>query len=420
MIGVVGSSLASVSDEGSQESPADAEWHPTAEYTNSHYRPGQKVIDLRIGINAHLLSFDSGYRQAGISRYVDALLRELPALLGPADELVCFTDKPVAERYDPAIEWVQSAASTSNPLARIAWEQTMGALVGRRWGLDVLHAPVNVMPIVSMTPTVVTVHDLAFERIAGHYPATKRAYQRILTRLSVRRAEQVIAVSQSTADDVAELYGASRQAIEVVPNGIDATYRPQGHAADQAFRAEHGLPDEFLLFVGTLQPRKNLSGLIHALELIKAEIDWPLVVVGGRGWLESDLARQVRRYDLGERVRFAGYVPAEELPQWYSAATVFVLPSYYEGFGLPALEAMACGTPVVVSGRSSFPEVVGAAGLLVDPEMPRSIAAGILRLARDRDLREQLASRGRERAKEYSWTRTARETLDVYRRIAAG
>lgn len=377
------------------------------------------MIHLRIGINAHLLSFESGYRQAGVSRYVDAMLRELPALLEPDDELMCFAHDVDPARYDPAIEWVQSSLPTSNPLARIAWEQSGGAQAGRRYGLDVLHAPVNVVPLASTTPTVVTVHDLAFERIAGHYPAPKRAYQRMLTRLSVRRAEQVIAVSQSTADDLAELYGVPREAIRVIPNGVDDDYQPQGAEADQAFRLEQDLPEHFLLFVGTLQPRKNLGGLIHALALIKTEFDWPLVVIGGRGWLESDLARLVRRYDLGERVRFVGYVPSSELPRWYSAASVFVLPSYYEGFGLPALEAMACGTPVVVADRSSLPEVVVDAGELVNPVMPRLIAAGILRLVGDRALREQLADRGRDRAKEFSWTRTARETLGVFRQVAA-
>lgn len=377
---------------------------------------------MRIGINAQLLSFEAGYRQAGVALYIAALLRELPSLLDPSDELIAYTgplSKAAREQFDPSIDWITSSLPTNRPPARILWEQTAGALTGNRQQLDLLHAPVNVIPIASRTPAVVTVHDLAFEHFPDQYPAAKRRYLQVMTRLSVKRARRVIAVSAATARDLTERYRVPPECIDIVPNGVDDRFQPQGAEADAEFRRRNDLPESFLLFVGTLQPRKNLDGLLRAYARIQEQVDWPLVVIGGRGWLEDEIFRIYRRHNLEERVRFAGYVPAEELPDWYSAASGFVLPSHYEGFGLPALEAMACGTPVVVSNSSSLPEVVGDAGLLVDPTELRSIAAGILRLVQDAGLRQELVESGLERARSFHWRRTARETLAAYRRAIA-
>lgn len=377
---------------------------------------------MRIGINGHLLSFEETYRQAGVSRYIEALLKEIPTV-APDDELVVFTgpvDAQAERRFDPKIEWRQSRLPTASPPVRIVWEQTVSPLATRRAGVDLMHFPVNVVSLPPSVPQVVTVHDLAFHHFPEQYPAAKQRYLRLMTRLSVSRARRVIAVSEATRRDIIRLYGCPPERVVAVPNGIGDEMRPLPLDEVVAFRREQGLPEEFLLFLGTLQPRKNLETLLRAYATITNEVDWPLVVAGGTGWQYDRIFQLVRQLGLVERVRFVGYVVGEQLPLWYNAAKAFVYPSLYEGFGLPVLEAMACGTPVIASNTSSLPEVVGDAGLLVDPRSVRGLASTMLAVARDGDLRQQLGQRGRERARAFSWTRTAELTVEVYRQALRG
>lgn len=383
---------------------------------------GGEVKCMRIGINAHLLSTQGGYRQAGVSRYIEALLNELPRVAEANDEIVAYTSSLVdsTRTTQTGLHLKRSVLPTESPPVRILWEQTAGALAGLADRLDLFHAPVNVSPIVSTAPAVVTVHDLAFERYPEHYPPPRRQYLSRMTQLSVRTARRVIAVSEATRDDLVQIYGLERDRIRVVPNGVDERMQRAGDEQIAEFRTTYDLPERFLLFVGTLQPRKNLEGLIRAMGLLRRQIDWPLIVGGGQGWMYDTIQREALQQNVVDRVRFVGYLPAEELPLWYSAASIVVVPSFYEGFGLPALEAMACGTPVVAANTSSLPEVVGDAGILVDPRRPQKIAAGILELAGDDARREELGVRARERAIQYCWRRTARETYAVYRTALAG
>ncbi len=373
---------------------------------------------MRIGINAHKLSFEPGFRQAGTSRYIEALLQELPDVAGD-DEIVAFTGRVPddwPERFPEEITWRQARFGTAWPPARILWEQSAGAGLGRREQLDLLHCPLNIAPAFPGAPTVVTVHDIAFERFPEHYPASQTRYLSAMTRLSTERAAQVIAVSQATRDDLVDIYGLDPAKVSVIYNGVEAQFQPRADTLLEAFRAAQGLPDQFLLFVGTLQPRKNLDGLLRAYALVADRIDWPLVVIGGAGWLYSPIGRLVKRLGLADRVRFEGYVEPTDLPDWYAAASIFALPSHYEGFGLPVVEAMASGTPVVTSTTSSLPEVAGEAALLVNPGSPTAIARGILQLAEDGDLRRQLAGKGIEQARRFSWRDAAHATYAVYQR----
>lgn len=377
---------------------------------------------MRIGINGHLLSFEETYRQAGVSRYIEALLRELPGV-APDDDLVVFSGPVDAEdegKFDPKIEWRQSRVRTVRPPVRIAWEQTAGPLAARRAGIDLMHFPVNVVTLSPSVPQVVTVHDLAFHHFPEQYPAAKQRYLRLMTRLSVGRARRVIAVSEATRQDVIRLYGRSPERVVAVPNGIGGEMKPLPPDRVAEFRRERELPEEFFLFLGTLQPRKNLETLLRAYAMIANEVAWPLIVAGAAGWQYDRTFGLVRQLGLSERVRFVGYVAGDELPLWYNAATVFVYPSLYEGFGLPVLEAMACGTPAIASNTSSLPEVVGDAGLTIDPTDTRALASAMLAVARDGDLRQQLGQRGRERAREFGWRRTAELTVEVYRQALCG
>lgn len=371
---------------------------------------------MRVGIIGHLLSFEASYRQAGVSRYTEALIRELPAL-APDDEFIVFAGRqrpPASRRFDARIAWVHSPLPTARPEVRIAWEQTSGLTIAQRHRLDVIHAPVNVTPVVSGAPRVVTIHDLAFHLYPEQYPGAKQRYLRAMTRLSVRRATRVIAVSDATRRDIIRLYGCDPARVTTVPNGVGPEFAPLPQEQVAAFRRARGLPEPFILFLGTLQPRKNLETLLRAYARVAAETGWGLVVVGATGWSYEPIFATAEALGLTKSVVFAGFADPEELPLWYNAAGMLVYPSLYEGFGLPALEAMACGTPVIAANNSSLPEVVGEAGLLVGAKDVEAMAHAIATLARDDELRQELSARGRQRAAGYSWRKTAEATLGVY------
>ena len=374
---------------------------------------------MRVGLLGHLLSYTPGYRRAGVSRYIEALVEHLP-VAGPELDLVVFTNRSVYRSAPEGLRrrctWQVSRFPTEYPLVRVLWEQLAAPAVTRSQRIDLVHGPVNVVPLIGRGCRVVTVHDLAFLRYPSHYPLLKRRYLATMTRRSVRRADYVIAVSQQTRDDLINLCGAHPETVVVVPNGVDSTVRRITDApALESFRARHRLPESFLLFLGTLQPRKNVEGLLKAYARVKDEVSIPLVIAGARGWGDSPIFRLVRELGLVEYVQFVGYVSPRDLPLWYSAATIFVYPSLYEGFGLPVLEAMACGTPVITSSVSSLPEVAGNAAVLVDPHDIDALAGAIRELCGSPEARAALSRAGQQRATTFTWMRTAEKTLAVYR-----
>lgn len=374
---------------------------------------------MRVGILGQLVSSAAGYRRAGVSRYIELLVDALPDV-APRDQIVLFAREENAAgwRSTASISVVGSRWPTEKPPVRIAWEQLFAPLAAARQRLDVLHAPVNIAPLLGRTPTVVTVHDLAFMVYPEQYPAAKRHYLRLMTSLSLRRASEVITVSEATARDVERYLRFPANRITAIPNGVDPSMRVVDDPLQlDEFRKRNQLPEHWLLFVGTLQPRKNLIGLLRGYAGVAGVIDAPLVVAGGKGWMYSDVFDEVKALGISDRVRFVDYVAPDELPLWYSAATAFVYPSLYEGFGLPVLEAMACGTPVVTSSISSMPEVAGDAAILVDPSDIGEIGAGLKKLLEDEGLRRELRRRGLARAAQFSWTETARRTAEVYHRV---
>jgi glycosyltransferase involved in cell wall biosynthesis len=378
---------------------------------------------VRVGIIGHLLSFTPGYRQAGVSRYTEHLLRWLPTV-APDDQFVVFasrsaTDGGREDRFPPSLSWALSRFPTERPEVRIAWEQTVGPIALQRQRVDLVHGPVNISPLLVRSPSVVTVHDLAFLVYPEQYPGAKQRYLNLMTSLSVRRAKRIIAVSDSTRADIVRYYGVHPERVVVVPNGVDPDFAPVSDPDRlKALRERHRLPEHFILFVGTLQPRKNLVGLLRAYARVKDEVAWPLVVVGAPGWLYESVFHEAHWLGIADRIIFAGYAEPDALPLWYSAATVFVYPSLYEGFGLPLLEAMACGTPVITSATSSLPEVAGDAAICVNPTDVAALASALERLIQQPALHAELRERGLARAREFSWERTARETAEVYRRAS--
>ncbi|HET7091659.1 MAG TPA: glycosyltransferase family 1 protein [Anaerolineae bacterium] len=369
---------------------------------------------LHVAISAHLLASRgaAGYRSAGIHTYIANLLAHLPHL-DPGVRYTIYTNAqpPVDARIRPA--WLP----TAKPLMRILWEQLAQPLALRRDRPDVLHAAAFVAPLASSCPAVVTVYDLSFALFPEHFRGPNQTYLSIFTRLSVRRARRVIAISEHTRRDVHRLYGVPLDHIDVAYPGVDARFRPMPREEVEAFRRKHVLPERFFLYLGTLEPRKNLDRLIDACRGLEIG-DWRLVLVGGKGWRVDDLFARVKSHGLEQRVTFAGYAPAEDLPLWYNAATAFVYPSLYEGFGIPPLEAMACGTPVIASSAASLPEVVGDAGILVAPDDVQGLAQSMRRVWRDETLRGDLSRHGNERARRFTWEATARATLESYRRAS--
>jgi glycosyltransferase involved in cell wall biosynthesis len=274
-----------------------------------------------------------------------------------------------------------------------AWYLAGLPLRARRARLDVLHCTTFRAPPWSTVPTVVTVHDLAVVRYPELFTAWTRLYARTALRAVVRAADRVIAVSEFTKREVVALARVPEERVRVVPNAASDVFTADGPSAE----------GDYVLAVGTLEPRKNLPRLVEAAERLGAE----LRVVGGRGWGGVRVS--------GNGVRWLGHVPDEELARLYRGAAVFAYPSLYEGFGIPVLEAMRCGTPVVTSAGTVMEEVAGGAAELVDPLDPVSIAAGI---ERARSRREELAAAGRERARRYTWAAAAEATAAVYRELA--
>ena len=373
---------------------------------------------IHVGVNAHLLSLAEGYRSAGINWYIYHLLCHLPE----ADSRIDYTLFLSERRYAaaPGVHVQLSRLPTHRPWARIVWEQVAQPGIVSRMGVDLVHEPAFVGPLASACPFVVTIHDLSFLFYPQGFRTLNRLYLKLFTRWSVQRARRIIAVSESTKRDLAQQYGISPARIDVVYNGVDSSFRPLPAAEVAAFKAERGLPERFILFVGTLEPRKNVVRLIEAYARL-AEDRPPLMLVGGKGWLYDEIFALVEALNLADQVRFVGYVPAQDLPLWYNAADLFVYPSLYEGFGLPPLEAMACGTPVITSTASSLPEVVGQAGLLVDPTDAEALTAAMEQVLASTGMQEKMRMAGLAQARSFSWQETACRTVASYRQaLAAG
>lgn len=371
----------------------------------------------RVGLNAHLLSLTQSYRGAGINGYIYQLLRHLPEVIGEG-----YPFRYTAYLHEPAfvapagLNVVRSRWDTRGPWRRIAWEQTQ--LARYTHDADLLHGLAFAAPLAAACPTVITVHDLSFLRYPHAFRAFNRRYLSLFTRLSTRRAARVIAVSESTRQDVIALCGVPAERVITVPNGVSAEFRPAAAAEVAAFRTARDLPDRFILFLGTLEPRKNLRRLLEAYANLRARHGAalpPLVIAGGKGWFYEEIYAAAAKLALLDAVLFPGYIPAEDLPGWYRAAELFVYPSIYEGFGLPVLEAMASGTPVITSTASSLPEVAGDAALLVPPDDVAALADAMDRVLTKPALREQMRDAGLRQAARFSWAATARATADVYR-----
>ncbi len=324
-----------------------------------------------VGINAHLLSGQDGYRRAGIHHYIAQILRHLPQT--EALRYTVFTGDAPAILAELPVRVAQSAWRTSTPPARILWEQVAWPWAMVREKIDLVHSMAFVTPWLNPCTAVVTVYDVSFMIYPEAFPRAQRLYLQTQTGRSVRAARQVCAISESGRQDIHHYFGVPLEKISVIYPGVEARFHPLPASEVAAFRAEQGLPEQFLLHVGTLQPRKNIPVLLEALALAQRP-GLHLVLVGGKGWLYDEIFGRVQALGLEKRVHFVGYVADETLPLWYNTAVALTFPSLYEGFGMPIIQALACGTPVIAADVSAIPEAVGDAGWLFPPHDAAALA----------------------------------------------
>jgi glycosyltransferase involved in cell wall biosynthesis len=371
---------------------------------------------LRIAIDAHSVGTGLG----GNESYATNLIEALAGVDSVNDYTLYVTRRAAVERFSN--RWPNFSVRGTlphTPLIRIPL--TLSAEL-RRNPVDVLHVQFTAPPF-SPCPVVVSIHDLSFEHLPQTFKWRSRKQLRITVRRSAREAAQVIALSDYARNDIISSYHINPENVSVIPLAAPAHFRPVKDEGElQRVRQTYGIEGDYILSVGAIQPRKNLSRLVAAysrLRRARPEVKLPqLVLVGKCAWLYDETLRTIKELEVSNSVILTGYVPEADLPMLYSGALCFVYPSYFEGFGLPPLEAMKCGAPVIVGNKTSLPEVVGDAGLLVDPFEVDEIASAIQKVITDSDLRAHLRAKGLERASLFDWQETARQTLGVYEKAA--
>jgi glycosyltransferase involved in cell wall biosynthesis len=379
----------------------------------------QRARKVRVGID-----YTAAVRQrAGIGRYTRNLIRAL-AKTDVEREYVLLV---AGGRGDDGLgPWPANFRVRSVPLSdrwlNILWQRLRLPLPVQTitGSLDLFHSPDFVLPPVGHTPAILTVHDLSFMRVPECFVPGFRSYLEQAVSRATRQAARILVDSQSTRRDLIELFNVAPERVTVLYPGVEARFKPIGEAeALSEVRARYCLPARFVLGLGTLQPRKNFSGLIEAFAQLLAHShsdanNLQLVIAGGEGWLAEDIRTTIDRLGLDGKVRLVGFVKDADLPALYNLASVFAFPTLYEGFGLPVLEAMACGTPTVAADNSSLPEAVGDAGLLVPTKDPVALAEALGTLLAEPALRDRLAAAGLKQAAKFTWNRGAQQLLEVY------
>ena len=368
---------------------------------------------LRIAIDA---SRSTAAAPTGTETYSLRLLQAIIAAndrsANPAALTLHFRDRPSAGLFQSSEHVVQS---------HIPWPRlwTHLRLAAKLWRAkpDLTFVPAHTLPLFFPGRAIVTVHDLGFKRFPAAHPLAQRAYLDATTRYSQARADLIFADSQATAADLGAFYGTPARKIRVVYPGIDQTGSPPRAQDVAAVRAKFQLPRRYFLFLGTLQPRKNIARIVAAFTRWGAtnnEYETALVLAGARGWLFEEAWLKGSR-----RVILTGYISEADKAALLAGAIALVFPSLYEGFGFPALEAMAAGAPVIASKTSSLGEIVGGSGILVDPLDTDAIAKAMGRLSSDAGLRRELRRLGYERAKQFTWSAAAKQALDAFRELGA-
>jgi len=374
---------------------------------------------MRIGIDATALP----EQPVGAGNYIIQLVTAY-AKMDLDFEFLVYVQKNKRDLFDipnnENLRW--EIVSDKSPMKRLIWEQTTFPRLVQRSDLALLHSLHYTQPVRLGCRSVVTIHDMTFFLFPDLHTRSKRMFFPFAIRSSVRRADALIAISESTRQDSIRLLGVSPQKIFTTQLGITEEFRVvTDNVLLSKVLQQYDLPEAFVLYVGLVEPRKNIPFLIRAYKsLVDEGIKHNLVIVGRIGWMYQEVFKQIEELGLEDRVQFTGYMPQDDLPMVYNLASLFVYPTKYEGFGLPALEAMACGTPVVTTAISSLPEIVGDAGMLIPPGDEQALAGAMAKVLSDSTLYNQLRTRGLQRSEHFTWERTAQGTLKVYQQVLMG
>ena len=362
---------------------------------------------MRIGIDISVLNIN----QAGSATYLSNLLNGLKEII-PDGELKLFS---INHHRDMSIQ--KTFKTRAETIYRdIIWSHFVLPLKTLRAKIDVLHIPANIMPLFSPCPTVLTILDTTVLQTPQYFTFWHRYYSRVFFPLSARKAKNIITISENSKRDIVKQLRISPEKVIVTYLAASKDFKIVSNQEIERVKKTYNL-NAFILTVGSLEPRKNIPRLLNAYSYLqKNGFPYSLVHVGPQGWLFDEIYKEVDRLGLRERVRFLGLVPTHDLVALYNAASLFIYPSLYEGFGLPVLEAMACGCPIITSNISSLPEVVGDAGIMVDPHDVAQITHAIESLCKDKQKHTWYKNKGLERAKQFSWQRCAKETLEIYSR----
>lgn len=360
------------------------------------------------------------HAKAGLSRYAanlaQALVRER------SERFAFFYNRSGDCRIPPWLSGrrTRSVRAGYKPWRMMVWLSQLARLNFDRLlpECELFHATEHLLLPLKHCPTVLTIHDLVFTVFPQHHKRLNRWYLNAALPLYCRRADAIICVSEHSKADLVNIWGIDPAKIHVVYEAADPSFRPAPPERVAAVRARYGLPQRYLVAVGTIEPRKNLNRLLDALSLLRKQgDDVRLVIVGGMGWLYKGFLEKLETFEHRDSVVQPGFVPDVDLPSVYTGAVMTVVPSLYEGFGLPILESMACDTPVVSSRAASLPEVGATAVRYFDPSDVESMAVAIGEVWRSAVLRHDMAEAGRARAAQFSWARAARETIHVYENL---
>lgn len=367
---------------------------------------------MRIGLSAWRLLGQRG----GVANYLFHLLEHYQRL-APDDEFLVFSEDR-APAWEPTGNGRRVAVNVPLWENNLSWSEWVLPFALRRARLDLLHSVAYGQPCSSPGPSIVTVHDVSYKRHPEWFPGRAGAYLRLSTGTAARRAALLLTDSEFSAAELAELYHVPADRLAVIPLGVEPAFRPDVDTA--AVRARYRLPERYVLYLGGIHTRRRADLLVEACARVLPGREASLVVAGPAEAGDYRVAEHVARLGLGAQVRLLGYVPQADLPALYAAASVFAWPTVYEGFGLPPLEALACGCPTVVANATSLPEVVGDAALRVPVDDTEALADALARLLDDSDLAAGLRAAGPVQAAKFRWEDTAAATLAAYRRVLGG
>lgn len=378
----------------------------------SLYSNQTKNNKVRIAIN----TLGPSKIKAGIGNYVVNLVKEL-SKLDIKNEYVILANSDNAEFFttnNPNFKTITLPNYTRTKFLRILWEQFKLPKLLRQMGIDILHSPGFIAPLRMTAKSVVTIHDMTFFSHPQYHTKFKRFYFKKMIPLTAKKAAVIIADSENTKKDICKYLDADKQKIAVIHLGVGKDFKKiDAGKAKKFISRKYGIKNKFILFVGMIEPRKNLQRLVDAFLQLK-EHELKLVIVGKKGWQMDEFFKMIKELKLEDSIIFPGYVPDDDLVKFYNAAEVFVYPSMYEGFGIPVLEALACGCPVITSNTSSMPEITGPAAVLINPADTQDIKKAMQKLLKNEQLRKTLSEQGIEQAKKFSWQKTAQKTLEAY------